>query len=384
MVLIFESHPVQYKAPVYRALARLRPGSFEVVYATDSSLRGHPDAEFGQVIAWNTPLLEGYPSRVLHNERGTPLTTFRSLTGRGVGRLLSELRPEAVLLAPFLYAFDLRAYLACLRRRIPIWIKHETQDEAFARPAWKSALRGLLYRLAYLPVRHAFYIGELNREHLRRHGIAEEKLSFAPLGSPVLPPPGDEDRRRLRNELRARWDVAPETTVLLFSGKLIEKKNPGLILDALARLAPEERRRFHPVFLGSGPLEATLRARVAGHPATFTGFVNQADIAAYYLAADLLILPSRRSGETWGLAVNEALQAGCGAIVTDAVGCHRDFGAWARVRVIPEGDAAALAAELKTWNFPRDFDWCRELIQNYSIETAAAALAAQIDRSARP
>jgi len=30
-----------------------------------------------------------------------------------------------------------------------------------------------------------------------------------------------------------------------------------------------------------------------------------------------MVLPSRRAGETWGLVVNEALQAGCAVIVSE-------------------------------------------------------------------
>jgi glycosyltransferase involved in cell wall biosynthesis len=74
--------------------------------------------------------------------------------------------------------------------------------------------------------------------------------------------------------------------------------------------------------------------------------VNQSELGANYLAADVLVLPSRRMGETWGLVVNEALHAGCGVIMTDAVGCYREFGSWERVRVISEGDANACAGAL--------------------------------------
>ena len=159
MVLFFDSHPVQYKAPVYQRLQQLRPGSFKVVYATDLTARGHHDREFGQSFAWDQPLLEGYPHLVLNNERGIPLTGFRSLTGKGIHDLLQKERPDAVVISQFIYEFDLVTYLSCLRLNIPIWIRQETQDEALVRPAWKETLRGLFYRLAYRQVSHAFYFG---------------------------------------------------------------------------------------------------------------------------------------------------------------------------------------------------------------------------------
>jgi len=108
----------------------------------------------------------------------------------------------------------------------------------------------------------------------------------------------------------------------------------------------------------------------------FAGFVNQRDIPGYYLAADMLILPSRRMGETWGLVVNEALHAGCGVIVSDVVGSHREFGTWERVRTIKEEDAAACAKGIEELvKFPRSFDWCAQAMEKYTVRTAAAAIA---------
>jgi glycosyltransferase involved in cell wall biosynthesis len=387
MVFIFDSHPVQYKAPVYQQLRQIKPDSFKVFYATDASVRGGHDREFNQFIAWDTPLLEGYAHVVLHNERGTPFRGFRSLTGRGIHRLLEQERPSAVLISSFLYEFDLAVYLSCRRLGIPIWIRHETQDEAFPRSAAKSFLRGLFYRFAYAGVSHAFYIGQLNREHLLRHGLDAGRLTFAPYCSLVRMTGDSSAQQQARDEVRGRLAISPDETVLLFSGKFIDKKNPSLIFDALELLSPEDRKRFQVIFVGSGELEASLRGRAASFPGRvhFTGFINQAEIPSYYLAADILILPSRRAGETWGLVVNEALQAGCGVIMTDAVGCHPEFEKLERVRVIDDGDAAACAQALRELSrFPRSFAWSAEIMKTYSVEAAAAALARQIEALDNP
>jgi glycosyltransferase involved in cell wall biosynthesis len=57
---------------------------------------------------------------------------------------------------------------------------------------------------------------------------------------------------------------------------------------------------------------------------TFTGFLNQTEIAEAYTAADVLVLPSDYD-ETWGLVVNEAMIFHCPAIVSDRVGCGPDL-----------------------------------------------------------
>ena len=381
-LLIFDSHPVQYKAPVYQQLAKLKPGALKVIYCTDCSVRGHRDRDFGQVVAWDTPLLEGYESLVLNNERGVPLQGFRSLTGRGIFRLLKIERPAAVLVSQFLYEADLVACLSCLLLGIPIWIRHETQDEAFPRKPWKRILRSLAYRLMYGCVTRAFFIGQLNREHLLRHGMTEGRLTSAPycVDSP-FPEMSPAAKAESRRDMRAKLGIGERETVVLFSGKLIEKKAPDLILDAFGLLSAEKKAVTRVVFLGSGVMLDALKKGAEAFPGRviFAGFVNQRELPGYYLAADLLILPSRRMGETWGLVVNEALHAGCGVIVSEAVGSHREFGTWERVRVIPEGDAAACAQGIvELAKFPRSFDWCEPAMESYTVRAAAAAIASKL------
>ena len=174
--------------------------------------------------------------------------------------------------------------------------------------------------------------------------------------------------------------------MLLFSGKLIDKKNPQLILTALGLLPADLAKRIRVVYVGSGELEPTLRREAEKFPGQvqFVGFVNQSEMAAYYLAADILLLPSRRMGETWGLVVNEALGAGCGVVMTNAVGCFQDFNNSERVRVIPDNSSNACAqAIIGLTKMPRSFDWSAPINALYSIENAAQALAKQIDIAQR-
>ena len=382
-LFIFDSHPVQYKAPVYQQFAKLKTGALKVIYCTDCSVRGHRDRDFGQIVAWDTPLLDGYDHLVLNNERGVPLQGFRSLTGRGIHRLLKNERPAAVLISQFLYEADLFTYLSCLLLRIPIWIRHETQDEAFLRKPWKRILRALAYRIIYREVAHAFFVGQLNREHLLRYGMKEGELSFAPycVDSP-FPEMNAASKAASRREMRAKLGISDEETVVLFSGKLIPKKAPDLILEAFSRLSAERRAATRIVFLGSGIMLDALKKTAEQFPGRviFAGFVNQRDLPGYYLAADMLVLPSRRMGETWGLVVNEALHAGCGVIVSNAVGSHREFGDWERVRVIQEGDAAACSRAIEELTaFPRSFDWCARAMEGYTVQAAARAIVARLE-----
>jgi glycosyltransferase involved in cell wall biosynthesis len=381
-LLIFESHPIQYRAPVFQAMQKLAPDSFEVIYASDFSVRGYRDEGFGASFAWDTPLLSGYPCRVLKNETQRKAEHWSGLTGKGVDRLVGECRPAAVLLSSMSYAFCWAAYWAALRRGIPIWLRMETQDEAVGRGPFKALVRGLIYRLMYASVGKAFFIGQLSREHLLRHGLAEHKLAAAHYCTPNPQAALSEaDKSQRRATLRAELGLAADSVVVSFFGKLIPKKDPLLIQRALARLAPQAGRRMAMLVVGAGELEAPMREQArqlevsTGIQTVFAGFINQSKLPDHYLASDIVVLPSQQAGETWGLVVNEGLHAGCAAIVSQAVGCHRDFGKWERLRVIPVGDEAALAKALgELAAFPRSFEWADRLMQAYSTEAAAAAI----------
>lgn len=379
---IFESHPVQYHAPVYRALHRLciQSGNAEVrvLYATDATIRGRFDPGFARAVAWDEPLLEGYPATVLNNERSQPSGHFRSLSGKGVYAWLRQNRPDAVMLTNLAYEFDWTAYFAAMALRIPIWLRTETQDHAFARSMMKTLLRRMAYLLAYLPVRKAFVIGRLNGEHYARHGLSRRRHVLSPYCvvdrfTELSTKQKEAMRAALRNELA----ISPRQTVLLFCGKLQPKKNPMLLLDALAKLPLRARAGYVVLFVGSGELEQALRVRaaeIANLQVIFAGFQNQTELAKWYFAGDVLVLPSRQMGETWGLVANEALLAERRVIVSKHVGCHADFKSLLSVRVF-DGSILDFLEALRSLPPVESTFGQREFMKRYSIEAAAEGIA---------
>lgn len=381
-LFIFESHPVQYHAPVYRELHRLCQaaggGSIRVFYATDISMRGHFDSGFGSTVAWDEPLLNGYPATVLNAENGIPLNGFNSLTGKGIVPLLKRERPDAVMLTGLAYRFDWTIYWTALRLRIPIWLRTETQDEAFARGPVKSILRSIFYRLAYAPVSRALVIGRLNAAHYQRHGLSPRHHVLAPYCvvdrfNDISPSQKTTWRRQIRREA----GFGEQTTVLLFCGKLQPKKQPGILLEALSRLPAAERKRFGVLYVGSGELEADLRLTASALKEVrvwFAGFKNQTEIAPYYLAADVLVLPSRQMGETWGLVANEALMAERRVILSRHVGCQADFRVLPGVKVF-DGTADGLVRALRPLPPASSVANQRSFMRRYSISFAARGIA---------
>ena len=80
------------------------------------------------------------------------------------------------------------------------------------------------------------------------------------------------------------------------------------------------------MILGNGELEEKLKSKAAGAPNIhFMDFQNQSVMPVVYQACNLFCLPSKGPGETWGLAVNEAMACGKAVLVSDKVGCAIDL-----------------------------------------------------------
>lgn len=380
-LVVFDSHPVQYRVPIWRTMENTMPGYLHVVYASDCSVRGHADKGFGQTVSWDDPMLEGYAYSVLNAENGVPLSGPNSLTGKGVAEKMDELKPDIVLLTGLNYRYDRVAYREARKRKIPVWLRCETQDEAVTRSKVKGILRSIFYTLTYKGFSRMFYIGELNKQHYLRHGVKPAKLLPAKYSTVDRFSSLDASQKiSLRAAARAKAGVDEGALVVGFSGKLIPKKNPDILFKVLKGLNPALRERIHFYFIGSGELkeqlqqQADLALKEYGVKTYFTGFVNQSELAEHYLTMDILVLPSRRMGETWGLVANEGMQAGCSVIVSDAVGSYADFSGWERFRVFKENDETDLVSKIEELGqYERDFRWASEKLAPYSIEAVANA-----------
>lgn len=141
----------------------------------------------------------------------------------------------------------------------------------------------------------------------------------------------------------------------LFVGRLELVKGADVIVEAMTRLiAAGIDARL--TICGNGSLEPALRARIeaAGVGDRVTSLSSQPGdvVAAYMLACDCLVIPSRM--ESIPIVFSEALQARIPLLVTD-VG---DMGELARKHGLPDpvppGDPTALASAMKAFALDRD------------------------------
>jgi glycosyltransferase involved in cell wall biosynthesis len=384
---VIGTHPVQYHAPVYAAVAKQFGVPVHAIYGSDFSIKGGFDRLFQQSITWDNFSIDPSAVTFLSTVADHAPRSVSEISTAGLDRVLKRVAPAAVLLTGYYPKFHLSAFLAVRRRGIPILFRAETTDHTWKGNRLKAGMRDCLLRTLYRNCRCLLPVGTHSYEHYKRLGCPDTKLLFAPycVDSSVFAT-DEESRARLREAKRRELGIRDDDILLLFSGKLARHKGPLFLIDAVRNLPPVDRERIVVVFLGSGPEQDRLRnlASIEKPVRTFfAGFQNQTRLSPYYHAADLLIVPSAPYPpykETWGLVVNEALHHGLPCVVSDSVGCAVDLIEPGKTgEVTATANAGSLAAgigrALRLAGDPHIRSACRDRVSRFTVEQAAAGIA---------
>lgn len=317
------THPIQYYAPVFRALAQSGSVEPRVFYTWSQSSEGaNFDPDFGMRFAWDIPLLEGYGHSFVENTASDPTPSrFFGVRTPTLLREISTWGADAVLV----YGWPMYAHLRLLvqsKRKLPVLFRGDSTLLDPIKPLRRLARRTLL-RWVYSHVDMAIAVGQNSRDYFRWCGLPSERIAFAPHSVDTgrfSDPTGEHEQRA--SIWRAEFYIPEACPVLLYAGKFTEKKDPLSLLEAFQKLGTSA----HLVFVGSGQLERALRERAGTLPNVhFLPFQNQSVMPSVYRLADLFVLPSRGPGETWGLAMNEAMASERPVIAGSRVGGARDL-----------------------------------------------------------
>jgi glycosyltransferase involved in cell wall biosynthesis len=361
-IAYFLTHPIQYQSPLIR---HLRAGGVDVhvIYGNDATARAYFDKGFGQQLAWDVPLLEGYPSTVLNAEdpKGTSRQQLAHFE-RQISALLNERRFDAVWVHGWAHPFTQAAWRQARSRKIPLMLRGETFLGCVRGGKLRRLAHKLIFSRKFREVSAFLAVGKLNAELYRAYGVEPPRIFRAPY---VVDNAFFQKRCREaapnREKLRAALGLELGRPVLLFCAKLIDVKDPGTLIRAVGKLVNPERQGNHvltnaataPVLLmvGDGELRPALEKlaqEAAPGLVKFLGFRNQSELPALYDLCDVFVLPS--GFEPWGLVVNEVMNAGKTVVVSDQVGSGLDL-----VReggngsIFPAGDVAGLTQILDRW-----------------------------------
>jgi len=164
--------------------------------------------------------------------------------------------------------------------------------------------------------------------------------------------PGDRER------FRAQAGAGPDTFLILTVGGIEPRKGSVTLLEAVAELARTNGAGPRPVlavvgghtFFDYRAYRDSALARlpelglVEGRDVLLLGTVSEADLGAWYRAADAFAFPSVKEG--FGLVVLEALAAGLPVVASDIPVFAEYLEDGRSALLVPPGDPAALAGAL--------------------------------------
>ncbi len=323
---IVSTHPIQYYAPIFQRLAARQQIELEVFYTWSQSQETVRDHSFGLDIKWDIPLLDGYQHRFVENHARHPGTHRRD--GIICPTLIAEIKayqPDAILVFGWFWQSH-HQVIKYFSGKCKILFRGDSTllDERRDLRTW---LRRHFLRWVYRKVDLALYVGSNNRDYFAIHGLTDRQLTFAPhaIDNARFIGSDDDQYQAQAQQWRERLGLSDQHFVVLFVGKLEAKKNPLLLIEAIRQLHAE-----HPslrlLIIGNGPLEAAVQQAIVGADfIRLLPFQNQRQMPIVYRLSQVFCLPSNGPGETWGLAVNEAMACGRPVIASDKVGCTRDL-----------------------------------------------------------
>lgn len=377
---VLTSHPIQYYAPLFRELAERI--DLHVFFAHKATSDQQGQAGFGTGFEWDIDLTSGYDHSFLKNVSKSPdATRFSGCDTPEIGQRLEDGRFDAVLSLGWHLKSLLQGVWAAKRQRRKVLIRGDSQLSTPRNPL-KRLTKSFTYPALLRMFDVALYVGTRNREYFRHYHYPQKRLVRSPhcVDTKRFEAGATEEARQT---LRQELGVSAGTLLLAFAGKQVEFKRPFDLIDALAELH-NRGVSAEALFIGSGPLEASLRQRAEDKNVTshFLGFRNQSEMPRAYAAADILVLPST-GRETWGLVCNEALACNTPLLVSDAVGCATDLVGDQKVgRAFKLGDPIDCAEQaIELVNTPPAIDAMKAYTDAFSLSAAADGILEGVERA---
>ncbi|HTV26214.1 MAG TPA: glycosyltransferase family 4 protein [Xanthobacteraceae bacterium] len=318
------SHPIQYFAPLHQRLALRSDVQIKVFFTWHAGGRAVRDSGFRIPVAWDIPLTEGYDFEAVPNRAADPGTHhFRGLWNPTLVRQVMAWRPDVVHITGWAWQSHFMAMRAFAKCGVPFLFRGDSHllDDHRHGPRWW--IKSILLRWIFSWPAAFLVVGAANRAYYETFGVTPDRLFFCPHSVDVR---RFAEPAAALEEQAAGWrrklGIKSGKTVLLYAGKFEPKKRPVDLMRAVLAIDDPD---LVLILVGDGELREAVEevARLAPERFRIVPFQNQSRMPVVYRLGDIFVLPSAY-GETWGLAVNEAMASGRPVLLSDRVGCGPD------------------------------------------------------------
>jgi glycosyltransferase involved in cell wall biosynthesis len=318
-LLVVDLEPAPYKVDLWNAFAGSKDWQIEVLYTNAKDVSkdaGHnyqnfPESQFHHQILSGNSIVAGLKKIF------------------AVIRAIASTNVDTVFISGYVNVGPLTAIFTSIFLQKPFFIHSDIFNNKAPNAPGASIKRWIRDGIRVLVFRYANAVlvcGKLGYESAIAAGCSKDKVVDFPY---VI------DRKRLladksvetpRKVLR---DVQSRRSVLYFSGRMIERKGLKNLLDVLSQIERDSEIISTDWVLwvaGDGPLFnqycAQAKSLGIGQRVRFLGFV-QMDLHSWLLRnASIIIVPSL--SDSWGIVVDEGMQAGKAVIASTGVGSAVD------------------------------------------------------------
>ncbi len=315
-VLLIHNSFEPYRIPLFNELAKQKGIHLTVLFLSTSRSGQEAYLTYIKAIRFHCVFLSGV---------GVPLTpTLKYYINLSVVRYLFDPRYDVVILAGWQHFAVQAMAMACMVRRRPylMWSTSTLNEVSIQRRIARPFVRWI--------VGHASACiagGTAAKEYLQTLGVRASDLfiAFNTVDIAYFTQKSTVSLRR-RRQIRKRYNVTDSDVVILSVGQFIRRKGIDLLIRTLGDMV-RNTKNISLWIIGQGPQQKYYRSIVRDlhlvRRVHIIPYVFNADLAMYYGAADIFVLPSRE--DTWGLVVNEAMAAGLPVIVSKSAGSAKDL-----------------------------------------------------------
>ena len=309
---IITTHPIQYQTPLFKKLAKKLP-NLQVFFASRHGLSSkYIDPEFKKNIKWDigSKMLDGYKSEFSKNQNKN-INQF-SLNFLNLEKKLIKGNFDHILVLGWNNLLYINAILYALKHKIKLILRVETNLLLKINPI-KRLIKTIILKNLFKKINYFLAIGILNKNFLLNHNVPRKK---------IYPGPYFVDNNFFSKKIKKK--SKSKKKIVLFVGKLIQRKNPFEFLNLAQMFLKNKKIQF--IMIGDGILKKECLKFINKrrlNNVSLIGFVNQTQLKNYYQKSDLLIVPSYY--ETWGLVINEAFASNIPVICSENCGASKDL-----------------------------------------------------------
>ncbi len=308
-ILYILSHPIQYQSPLIKRLNESKKIELDVMYESNYSINKYFDHEMNKNIKFNVNLLDGY-NYEFANTNGSK-SFFKNI--KKFLCLIFQKKYDFVWIHGYESFSKLIIIIISKIFFLKVLIRGESSHyNLMNQKKILITFKKFFFYFLNIFTNYFLVIGKSNYKFYKKMNINNIKLKKL-----YYVVDNNFFQKKYKNIKKKR------KIIFLYASKLIERKNPELLIDSFNSLPANLRKKSELIIVGDGILKNSLTKKKKDKNIFFKGFINQKEICNFYNNCDVFILPSKE--ENWGLVVNEVMNFKKPIICSSVVGCNLDL-----------------------------------------------------------